>query len=278
MIVVVGRVRTDAGRRGGAHPDRAGRRGGVARRRRGASPTGSTRTPSASTSSCSSRSGATSEALAGGASPRRTSGRSCGRSRTPSWPRPTCRFHTVASTMDLEDVRDEGRRLPERRARGRRAARARARARARCGSTVLRCGICGSDLHARHGLDDWADLAARGRLRPLRPLRPSRSSSATSSRGEVAEYGPGCRRERRRPGTPVVALPLAPRRRAASTPVGLSAHAPGAYAEQLLVQESLMLPVPERPGARRRGADRADGRRLARRAPRRGRQAARWRS
>jgi len=26
---------------------------------------------------------------------------------------------------------------------------------------VLRCGICGSDLHARHGLDDWADLARR---------------------------------------------------------------------------------------------------------------------
>jgi threonine dehydrogenase-like Zn-dependent dehydrogenase len=35
---------------------------------------------------------------------------------------------------------------------------------------VLRCGICGSDLHARHGLDAWADLAARG-LRPLRALR-----------------------------------------------------------------------------------------------------------
>ena len=24
---------------------------------------------------------------------------------------------------------------------------------------VLRCGICGSDLHARHGLDEWADMA-----------------------------------------------------------------------------------------------------------------------
>lgn len=26
---------------------------------------------------------------------------------------------------------------------------------------VLRCGICGSDLHARHGCDVWADLATR---------------------------------------------------------------------------------------------------------------------
>jgi threonine dehydrogenase-like Zn-dependent dehydrogenase len=26
---------------------------------------------------------------------------------------------------------------------------------------IKRCGICGSDLHARHGLDVWADLATR---------------------------------------------------------------------------------------------------------------------
>ena len=26
---------------------------------------------------------------------------------------------------------------------------------------VLRCGICGSDLHARHGADAWADMAAK---------------------------------------------------------------------------------------------------------------------
>jgi len=26
---------------------------------------------------------------------------------------------------------------------------------------VLRCGICGSDLHARTGCDQWADLAVR---------------------------------------------------------------------------------------------------------------------
>ena len=26
---------------------------------------------------------------------------------------------------------------------------------------VLRCGICGSDLHARHGVDHWAELSRR---------------------------------------------------------------------------------------------------------------------
>jgi threonine dehydrogenase-like Zn-dependent dehydrogenase len=44
-------------------------------------------------------------------------------------------------------------------------------------------------------------------------------------------------------GTPVVALPLI-RGQQGVDAVGLSSHAPGAYAEQLLVQESLMMPVP----------------------------------
>ncbi len=44
-------------------------------------------------------------------------------------------------------------------------------------------------------------------------------------------------------GAPVVAFPLL-RRGAEVHPTGLSAHAPGAYAEQVLVQESLMLAVP----------------------------------
>ena len=57
--------------------------------------------------------------------------------------------------------------------------------------------------------------------------------------------------------------------------VGLSAHAPGAYAEQLLVAGVADDAGAQRARARRRGAHRADGRRLARRAPRRGRQARR---
>jgi threonine dehydrogenase-like Zn-dependent dehydrogenase len=44
-------------------------------------------------------------------------------------------------------------------------------------------------------------------------------------------------------GAPVVALPLI-RNDGPVDGVGLSAHAPGAYAEQLIVEESLMLPVP----------------------------------
>ncbi|HYP48111.1 MAG TPA: alcohol dehydrogenase catalytic domain-containing protein, partial [Thermoleophilaceae bacterium] len=60
--------------------------------------------------------------------------------------------------------------------------------------------------------------------------------------GQVAEHGPGCRKGSPT-GTRVVALPLLRGPQGVDT-VGLSAHAPGAYAEQLLVQESLMMPVP----------------------------------
>ncbi len=106
---------------------------------------------------------------------------------------------------------------------------------------TLRCGICGSDLHARHGCDDLADMTAR-----LGYDRFARSSEPVvfghEFCGEVAEHGPGCKRAAPE-GTPVVALPLL-RSGGAVDGVGLSVHAPGAYAEELLVEESLMLPVP----------------------------------
>ncbi|HTX45455.1 MAG TPA: zinc-binding dehydrogenase [Solirubrobacteraceae bacterium] len=106
---------------------------------------------------------------------------------------------------------------------------------------VLRCGICGSDLHARHGADQWADLAAR-----LGYDRFARSEQSIiyghEFCGSVAEYGPKSRRSVPT-GTPVVALPLLRSSRGVET-TGLSVHAPGAYADQLLVEESLMMPVP----------------------------------
>ena len=58
---------------------------------------------------------------------------------------------------------------------------------------VLRCGICGSDLHARHGCDDWAELAARaGYDRFARSEEPIVFGHEFC--GEVAEHGPGCRK------------------------------------------------------------------------------------
>ena len=106
---------------------------------------------------------------------------------------------------------------------------------------VLRCGICGSDLHARHGIDEWADLAERTGYD-----RFGRSDQQVvfghEFCGSVAEYGPKTKGAVPT-GTPVVALPLIRYSDGIDT-VGLSQHAPGAYAEQLLAQETLMLPVP----------------------------------
>jgi threonine dehydrogenase-like Zn-dependent dehydrogenase len=106
---------------------------------------------------------------------------------------------------------------------------------------VLRCGICGSDLHARHGLDEWADLSqSLGYDRFGRSSQPVVFGHEYS--GAVAEYGPGTKKTVPT-GAPVVALPLI-RNGSIIDTVGLSQHAPGAYAEQLLVQESMMLAVP----------------------------------
>ena len=106
---------------------------------------------------------------------------------------------------------------------------------------VLRCGICGSDLHARHGLDTWAELAERaGYTRFARSDQPIVFGHEFS--GEVAEYGQGCKRDLPT-GAPVVAMPLL-RGEGGVDGIGLSAHAPGAYAEQLIAEESMTLPVP----------------------------------
>ncbi len=106
---------------------------------------------------------------------------------------------------------------------------------------VVRCGICGSDLHARHGIDEWADLAAK-----VGYDRFGRSDQALvfghEFSGTVAEYGTGCRAEFPT-GTPVVALPMLRGSQGPDT-TGLSLHAPGAYAEEVLVQESLAMAVP----------------------------------
>jgi threonine dehydrogenase-like Zn-dependent dehydrogenase len=106
---------------------------------------------------------------------------------------------------------------------------------------VTRCGICGSDLHARHGVDSWAKIAdSVGYHRFARSTEPVVFGHEYC--GTVAEYGPSTKATLPI-GTPVVAVPLI-RNGEHVDSIGLSTHAPGAYAEQLLVQASLMLAVP----------------------------------
>jgi threonine dehydrogenase-like Zn-dependent dehydrogenase len=106
---------------------------------------------------------------------------------------------------------------------------------------VLRCGICGSDLHARRHCDELAQVAHEagydGFMRSGEDVVMGHEFC-----GQVLDAGPGAGRSVA-PGTMVVALPLL---RAGGTvrAIGLDARAPGAYAERTLVQEALTVPVP----------------------------------
>jgi threonine dehydrogenase-like Zn-dependent dehydrogenase len=106
---------------------------------------------------------------------------------------------------------------------------------------VLGCGICGSDLHVRYHADAEADVLAEigydGFMRSGQQVVLGHEFA-----GEVVGYGPGTRKKIAA-GTPVVAVPLT-RRGEAMHAIGLSAAAPGGYAEQVVVEESLMFAVP----------------------------------
>jgi len=106
---------------------------------------------------------------------------------------------------------------------------------------VLGCGICGSDLHVRYHADAEADVLAEigydGFMRS-----DQRVVLGHEFVGEVAGFGPGTRRKIAA-GTPVVAVPLT-RRAEKMHAIGLSAAAPGGYAEQVVIEESLMFALP----------------------------------
>lgn len=106
---------------------------------------------------------------------------------------------------------------------------------------VLRCGICGSDLHARQHCDEVADVMAEtgydGFMRSDQQVVFGHEFC-----GEVLDHGPRTRKAPR-VGTRVVAVPLLRRGKDVHA-VGLSVAAPGGYAEQMLVEQSLALPVP----------------------------------
>lgn len=106
---------------------------------------------------------------------------------------------------------------------------------------VLRCGICGSDLHARQHADELAEAATAAGYDDAMRL----SDEVVFGHefvGEVVDHGPATRKAIAA-GTQVVAMPLV-RAQGAAHPIGLSAAAPGAYAEQVVVQQSLAMPVP----------------------------------
>ena len=106
---------------------------------------------------------------------------------------------------------------------------------------VLRCGICGSDLHARHHCDQMGALMERtgfhGFMRSTQEVVFGHEFC-----GEVLDYGPDAARKLK-PGTRVCAMPIL-RNGDAIDLIGLSARASGAYAGRTVVEETMMVPVP----------------------------------
>lgn len=107
---------------------------------------------------------------------------------------------------------------------------------------VERCGICGSDLHARTHCDETAaDVAELGYDDFMRST--DKVVMGHEFVGTVSDYGP--RTKRSWPvGTRVVSLPVLRTDRGVHL-TGLTAQASGGYAEQVLVDAAMTMRVPD---------------------------------
>ncbi|MBO0676617.1 zinc-binding dehydrogenase [Mycolicibacterium sp. S2-37] len=106
---------------------------------------------------------------------------------------------------------------------------------------VRRCGICGSDLHAKDHADELTGLMDEvGYPDFMRSDTPVVLGHEFC--GEVAERGKGVRGEFKA-GSPVVSFPLV-RAEGGVHLTGLSPLAPGAYAEQVLVEAAMSFVIP----------------------------------
>ena len=103
------------------------------------------------------------------------------------------------------------------------------------------CGICGSDLHACRHTDRFVatsrEVGGAFKLTTFEPVVFGHEFCA-----EVVDYGPDTAR-RLAPGQLVTAIPVLPRDGAALT-IGYSDEIPGGFAEYMLLNDALTLPVP----------------------------------
>lgn len=106
---------------------------------------------------------------------------------------------------------------------------------------TLVCGICGSDLHALHHLDHMVDMTLKaGGANTINPKGDIVFGHEFCA--ELLDYGPGCE-SKIKPGTRVVSVPTAIGPQGAEL-VGYSNRFPGGFGEQMVLQEALLLEVP----------------------------------
>lgn len=106
---------------------------------------------------------------------------------------------------------------------------------------VLRCGICGSDLHAKDHADELTEVMAEGGYHDfVRSDTPVVMGHEFC--GVVADRGRKVGKEFK-PGSTVVAFPLM-RAHGGVHLTGLSPLAPGGYAEQVVAEAALTFVVP----------------------------------
>lgn len=107
---------------------------------------------------------------------------------------------------------------------------------------VLRCGICGSDLHMQHHCDHMHELTAKVGFKGV-AKSTDRFVMGHEFCGKILDYGPKTRKKLKL-DTLVCAMPLLKVGDLGYQSTGLSPNASGGYAEQVLVETSLMFEVP----------------------------------
>jgi threonine dehydrogenase-like Zn-dependent dehydrogenase len=107
---------------------------------------------------------------------------------------------------------------------------------------TLACGICGSDLHALHYMEHMIDLSRRagGIDNGFDPTADTVFGHEFCA--EILDHGPGSAKTLKA-GTRVVSVPMTMNGMGVEL-LGFSNRLPGGFAEQMLLTEAMVLPVP----------------------------------
>lgn len=108
---------------------------------------------------------------------------------------------------------------------------------------TLICGICGSDLHFQHHAHAFVDVAERSGASAMTVDLQRDVILGHEFCAEVVEFGPETERRVKR-GQAVCSVPVAVGPSGPRT-IGYSNDFPGGFAEYMLLNEALVLPVPE---------------------------------